>query len=225
MCRRSRTTSDSSNIDIQSSPCKTYGQSWRDNSRHHKCSRATTLTHIEIITSYRDLQTCVLDFLPGLECPNYPSAIGPIVKNLPNFIHSKWEKRVQYAEDHRDAYPGFKEFAAIIQERARLKNHLNVLACTQSNTHEQRPQTTPSRHSQRGYWPKQEEYFSNQFWKTETWPKMDGKEEKFCAFHQRKGHLLMDCKAFKNEPLETKNDCILKAGLCFCCLSGGHRST
>ena len=41
-----------------------------------------------------------LDFLPGLGCLNYPS--------------SKWEKRVvQYAEDYNDAYPGFKEFAAI----------------------------------------------------------------------------------------------------------------
>ena len=80
-----------------------------------------------------------LDFLPGLRCLNYPSTIGPIVENLPNFIHSKWEKRVvQYAEDHNDAYPGFKEFAAIIQEQARLKNHPNVLACTQSNNHKRR---------------------------------------------------------------------------------------
>ena len=55
-----------------------------------------------------------LDFLPGLGCLNYPSAIGLIVENLPNFIRSKWEKRVvQYAEDYNDAYPGFKEFAAI----------------------------------------------------------------------------------------------------------------
>ena len=30
-----------------------------------------------------------LDFLPGLGCLNYPSAIGPIVENLPNFIRSK----------------------------------------------------------------------------------------------------------------------------------------
>ena len=70
---------------------------------------------------------------------NYPSAIGPIVENLPNFIRSKWEKRVlRYAEDYNDAYPGFKEFAAFIHKRARLKNHQNVLACAQSNNHKRR---------------------------------------------------------------------------------------
>ena len=74
----------------------------------------------------------------------------PIVENLPNFIRSKWEKRVvQYAEDHNDAYSGFKEFAAIIQEQARLKNHSNVLAC-------------PKRILT------QTEEFSNQVWKAET---------------------------------------------------------
>ena len=53
-----------------------------------------------------------LDFLPGLGCLNYPTAIGPIVENLPNFIRSKWKKRVvQYAGDYNDSYPGFIEFA------------------------------------------------------------------------------------------------------------------
>ena len=124
-------------------------------SRHHKCSCATTLIHIEQGDSHKlprfvDVDS-QLDFLPGLGCPNCPSAFGPIIENLPNFIRSKWEKRVQYPEDHKDAYPGFKEFAAIIQEQACLKNHLNVLACTQLNNHERRPQSTPFRHSQRGY--------------------------------------------------------------------------
>ena len=80
-----------------------------------------------------------LNFLPGLGCLNYPTAIGPIVENLPNFIRSKWEKRVvQYAGDYNDSYPGFKEFAAIIQEQAHLKNHPNVLACAQTNNQKRR---------------------------------------------------------------------------------------
>lgn len=73
--------------------------------------------------------------------------------------------------------------------------------------------------------PTQTEEFSNQVWNVGTSQKKDAKEEKFCAFHQRKGNLLIVCKAFQNEPLEAKNDCIVKAGLCFRCLSRGHRST
>ena len=53
-----------------------------------------------------------LDFLPGLGCLNYFTAIGPIVESLPNSLRSKWEKRVvHYADKHHDAYPGFKDFA------------------------------------------------------------------------------------------------------------------
>ena len=63
-----------------------------------------------------------LDFLPGLECLNYPTAIAPIVEILPLFIRSKWEKRVvHYAERYGDAYSGFKDFAAMVQDQARLK--------------------------------------------------------------------------------------------------------
>ena len=168
-----------------------------------------------------------LDFLPGLGCLNYPSAIGPIVENLPNFIRSKWEKRVvQYAEDHNDAYPGFKEFAAIIQEQARLKNHPNVLACAQSNNHKRR---TRDRRPHLSDIPEEDTDPNRRVLKSSmesgNITKKDSKEDKFCAFHQRKGHLLIECKSFENEPLEAKNDCILKAGLCFRCLSRGHRST
>ena len=169
-----------------------------------------------------------LDFLPGLGSLNYPSAIGPIFENLPNFIRTKWEKRVvQYAEDYNDAYPGFKEFAAIIQEQARLKNHPNVLACAQSSNHKRR---TRDRRPPPSDTPEEDADLNRRVLKSTTVEsgnvtKKDAKEEKFCAFHQRKGHLLKECKAFENEPLEVKNDCILKAGLRFRCLSRGHRST
>ena len=49
-----------------------------------------------------------LDFLPGLTCFNYLTAVAPIVQSLPLSIRSKWEKCVlHYAERYRDAYPGF----------------------------------------------------------------------------------------------------------------------
>ena len=152
-----------------------------------------------------------LDFLPGLGCKNYPSAIGPIVENLPNFIRSKCEKRVvQYTEDHNDAYPGFKKFAAIIQEQARLKNHPNVLSCTQLNNHKRRTRDGRPHLSDT---PEEDTDPNRRVLKSSmesgNITKKNGKEDKFCAFHQRKGHLLIDFKSLENEPLEAKNDCIL----------------
>ena len=128
MCRRLWTTSDSDSIEIQASPFETYGQSWRDAlgiqlpSQMSLCNDFKTHPDLKKgdsnkLQRFADMCADVdsqLDFLPGLGCLNYPSAIGPIVENLPNFICSKWEKRVvQYTEDYNDAYPGFKEFAAI----------------------------------------------------------------------------------------------------------------
>ena len=76
-----------------------------------------------------------LDFLPGLGCLNYLTTIGHIVENLPHSLRSKWERRVvQYAEKYDDAYPSFKDFAAMVQEQARLRNHPNVLAAAQPSS-------------------------------------------------------------------------------------------
>ena len=55
-----------------------------------------------------------LDFLPRIECLNYLTTIGPIVKNLPHSLHSN--RVVQYAENYDNAYPSFKDFSTVVQE-------------------------------------------------------------------------------------------------------------
>lgn len=166
-----------------------------------------------------------LKFLPGLGYLNYPTAIVPIVENLPGSIRSKWEKRVvHHAEKHDDAYPGFKDFAAIIQEQARLKNHPNVLASTRlcrlkEKTRDPTPRPPDTRE------PGMHSRVLKSTMEDGKFPKKNTGEEKYCPFHQRKGHTLSECKAFEGETLEAKNECILRAGLCFRCLSRGHRSS
>ena len=168
-----------------------------------------------------------LDFLPGLGYLNYPTAIVPIVQNLPSSIRSKWEKRVvHHAEKYDDAYPGFKDFAAMIQEQARLKNHPNVLASTQLSSLKQKtrdPRPRPPDAHEPSMDPVRRVLKSTM--EDRNIPKKGTGEEKYCPFHQRKGHTLSECKAFESETLEAKNECILRAGLCFRCLSRGHRSS
>ena len=167
-----------------------------------------------------------LDFLPGLGCLNCPTAIADIVGSLPLSIRSKWEKRVVHnAERHRNAYPGFKDFAAMVQEQARLKNHPSVLASAPLNNQKQRTRDNrprPPHTSEMELEANRRVFKSNM--ENGNAPRREAKEEKYCLFHQRKGHLLNGCKSFKKESLEAKDEFVGKVGLCFGFLSQGHRS-
>ena len=167
-----------------------------------------------------------LDFLPGLGCLNYLTAIGPIVENLPYSLRSKWEKRVvQYAEKYDDAYPSFKDFAAMVREQARLKNYPNVLAAAQPSNRKPKGREHRPRPPETDADPNRRVLKTGLDGKKEPKKEPELGEEKYCHYHQRKGHLLTECKAFEKQALEVRNECVLKAGLCFRCLSAGHRSS
>ncbi|XP_022809213.1 uncharacterized protein LOC111346173 [Stylophora pistillata] len=114
----------------------------------------------------------------------------------------------------------------MVQEQARLKNHPNVLASTQPNNQKQRTQENRPRLP---HTPKMELEANRRVFKSNmengNAPRGEAEEEKYCYFHQRKGHLLNECKAFEKEGLEAKDEFIRQVGLCFRCLSQGHRST
>lgn len=107
-------------------------------------------------------------------------------------------------------YPGFKDFAAMVLEHARLKNHPNVLASTQKNNHMQKTQNNRPRPPYRSTDTDTDRRVLKLNMENETVPRKDSGGEKYCPFHQR-GHLLSECNTFKNQALEAKNDCILKA--------------
>ena len=154
--------------------------------------------------------------LPGLACLNYASAIRPIVDNLPNFLRFKWEKKVvSYAEENNDDYPRFHIFAVMMQKQAKLKNHPNVTAGEAVPEHAKKndKQGNGDRHTK--------------VYRTETNDddqSDERKHEKHCCYHDRKGHELLDCKAFIKKRFEEKMEWLKSVGLCFRCLSGKHRA-
>ncbi|KAK3727498.1 hypothetical protein QZH41_018364 [Actinostola sp. cb2023] len=153
-----------------------------------------------------------IDCLPGLACLNFPNAIVPITEKMPSSLRGKWEKEVvRYAEKNQDAYPGFHALTRIVQEQARLKNHPNIVAGTMKRRTDQR-RTLATNFSQS----------SSPFVAATKDHSDDGK--KHCLFHDRDGHNLTECHAFKSRSLEEKTDWIQKAGLCFLCLSKDHRA-
>ena len=176
------------------------------------------------LQEFADLCTDVdsqLTFLPGLACLNFPNTIQPIAEKLPLSLRGKWEKEIaRYSEKNGDKYPGFRVFSQVVLRHSRIKNNPNILA---GATHTPNgSSTSPNRRVQ-----------SKRTLKTNTGPgsvKLESappkiEETKRCSFHERGGHNLEECKAFGAKPLEEKTDWILKAGLCYRCLSEGHRAS
>ena len=163
-----------------------------------------------------------LNILPGLACLNYPNSIRPIVEKLPSFLRSKWEKIVaEYAESNHDAYPSFNDFSVMIQKQATLKNHPNVLAGgTPASKDNKQKESQASRSKLR---PDAKVFVSNTIPTPED-TNSKPNEEKLCLFHGTKSHNIADCRAFGRKNLAAKTDWLMKARLCFRCLSPNHQS-
>ena len=146
-------------------------------------------------------------YLPGLSCLNYPNTICPIIDRLPSFLRCQWEKTVvHHVMRHQDAYPGFHDFASMVQSQARLKNYPNVLSGGVLHTDTERPcgERPRGRSS-----PKPETDTTRRVLKTTTKPSTTtynttASKEKQCPFHERRGHVLSECKAFDAKPLKEK---------------------
>ena len=163
-----------------------------------------------------------LEFLPGLAYLNYPNAIKPIAERLPHFLQCKWEKQVaDYAERNHDAYPDFHDFAVLIQKQATLKNHPNILAVGAPAPKEAKPTGTVSSRST----PRPDAKVFVSIAKPVLGETINRpNEKKHCLFHDTEGHDLTNCKAFERKPLAAKTEWVMRAGLCFRCLSPEHRA-
>ena len=105
----------------------------------------------------------------------------------------------------------------MVQEQARLKNHPNVLVAAQPRNRkpkgrEHRPRFLPETDADTN------RKVFNTHLDGKNDPKKEPGEKRYCHYHQRKGHLLAECKAFQRQALEVRNECVLRAGLCFRCL-------
>jgi hypothetical protein len=122
---------------------------------------------------------------------------------------------VSYAEENNNDYPGFHIFAVMMQKQAKLKNHPNVSAgeAVPERAKKNDKQGNGDRHTK--------------VYRTETNDddqSDERKHEKHCCYHDRKGHELLDCKAFIAKRFEEKMEWLKSVGLCFRCLSGKHRA-
>ena len=151
--------------------------------------------------------------LPGLNCLNYPNVIRPLVMKLPTSLQRKWDERVvDFALLNDDLYPDFKEFAAEVRKRARLKNHPNVT--TYAN-----PKTEPyGKRRSKG----RDEAEHKQVLVGNADSQLPINQVKHCQFHNRDGHDIIECKAFIKKTMQERSDWTKKNGLCFRCFCKDH---
>ena len=162
--------------------------------------------------------------LPGLACLNFPNAIAPIVAQLPASLKAKWDKEVvAFAEKNGDQFPGFSNFKIVVEKQTKIKNHPNLTAGLppQTQVPMNRPQRTGSNLNKKAF-------LTNASTAKAKMPKatkeQKNSETRFCHFHKREGHSLAECNVFSKKTLEEWKDFILKAGLCFKCLSTDHHA-
>ena len=162
--------------------------------------------------------------LPGLGCLNFPIVIQPIAEKLPKFLQSKWEKEIaEHADKHGGAYPSFERFTKLVVRQAKIKNDPNILAhkpilYSSSNT-ELMPRKTPRKALISSVKPGNSKADEFSALVPVSLVELD---KKHCPFHERDGHDLTECKAFSAKSIAEKTDWILRAGLCFRCLTSGH---
>ncbi|XP_078380254.1 uncharacterized protein LOC144663213 [Oculina patagonica] len=147
-------------------------------------------------------------YLPGLACLNFPNAIQPIVEKLPSSLRKRWEKEIaMHYEENAGAYPGFVVFSKVVQNQAKIKNNPNVhigaklmpiLTLATNTLPTNNDLQSPSR----------------------------GKENtvKRCPFHERAGHSLEECMAFRAKTFDEKTEWISNNRLCYRCFSRDHQA-
>ena len=89
----------------------------------------------------------------------------------------------------------------MIQKQAILKNHPNVVACEQTSFDDH-----PSGRRDKHKHPRGGKHKHPRVFKSDAQGADEGKDneepaEKYCSFHERKGHNLAECKAFGGKSL------------------------
>ena len=113
---------------------------------------------------------------------------------------------MEFAGKNTDTYPDFHAFANMMKSRSCLWNYPNVTATDMSGKWKEKS--------------KIEDHHTVLKGETEIEEQED--DTKHCAFHDRQGHNLSECRAFEHKTLHEKMDWLREAGRCFRCLQLKH---
>ena len=144
----------------------------------------------------------VMDQIKGLEILNDCRENKRLLEKLPDWLLQRWTRIVA---DHHTAYPSFERFADFITTEADIACH----PVTSTLTSNQRRQDSPERRN-----------MGNR-----TLANISQANDKpFCLLCKKSNHDLHNCFVFKKNTPEERKIFLMKSGICFGCLSHGHKA-
>ncbi|XP_022096554.1 uncharacterized protein LOC110982458 [Acanthaster planci] len=153
-----------------------------------------------------------MDDLTGLQILNYSFNTHPILEKLPTYIHNAWRKRASEYKTSVGTYPPFSMLAKFIKEKARIQNDPELYPSPHLN---HKPERAPARRSPSS---------SLRVMATSTPAKSLSTSQTVsrCLYHDKQGHHISECIAFRREPMKERREFCKTKGLCYKC-GDNHR--
>ena len=145
--------------------------------------------------------------LPQLSLLDDPRENRKLTQKLPEWMLNRWNRVVATTLSTKQQYPKFAEFAAFIEEEARvICNPFSTFLCKSDEIRQGKQK--PIRSLATG---------------SATLPSHPVSKPTCIQCH-KEGHTLSDCQLFMKKSLTERHEFVRKNGLCFGCLRKGHTS-
>ena len=151
--------------------------------------------------------------LTGLHVLNYPYNLHPLLEKLPPYIHNKWREQVSNYKKLHECYPPFQNLATFLKDKARASNDPDLYP---PSTHVETERANKGKPNTSSQPPKPRLHVMATKGPNSPAAKPTSDPQK-CLFHDRGGHTLADCVAFRRKPLPERREFCKQKGLCFKC--------
>lgn len=147
--------------------------------------------------------------IKGLEVLNDCNENQKMLAKLPDWLTSRWNRKVTEEQEKSQTFPIFSQFVKFISREAKIAcNPITSLHALKPSEGER---TRPSKNRSHGA----KVLATNSDAKTITTS---------CIYCEKTGHSLYKCRMFINEPITERLRFAQEKKLCFGCLKSGHRS-
>lgn len=145
----------------------------------------------------------------GLEVLNDCNENQKMLAKLPDWLTSRWNRKVTEAQENDQTFPNFSQFVEFLSREAKIAcNPITSLHALKPSENER---TRPSKNRSHGA----RVLATNSDAKPATTS---------CVYCEKAGHSLQKCRKFISEPIAERLKFVQEKRLCFGCLKSGHRS-